>query len=1122
MRPQRPICIPPPVDASFARRLFWRATREGRARLALWEAGRTPGLPTRAAAAQALTAIEAAQNASARTLLRDGLFFLAASAHNDGNVSEAANTLATMDRLLPAEPARVELRRALIARLREREPDGTLSRQTKLLLADPAAANIAPEQEVLDTLGTIADAGSREDSKLALSSTAPAWLRHPRIAVAKALTDCPSTFATKADAARWLASVSRDRTGFPPRLEKDALLIQARAFESLGDFGEMEKCARAAWSVVAETSEAYWLIRARLYDPESNPDAIFPAVYPKQRPDWQRLTALCRLHASLRQDPANLTPSGAVVDSLATRLSDPQEYSLTLRLLQRALTSPAARSNANLPRLVELSKRVAAQRGAPSWATVNIALGEFLLTGEWENASDRLEPFVAADSEAVALRRAGLFFAGARQRDGTEPFFGLAERCLDRLLGSGDTRVPPQRSVAASPVALAALGVQDMCAALLPWLTAIETELHAVPGAVPRPRWVDWLAVRAWLSAYTQHPEGDFMPPEAVSDAAAAWEVSAWWDRYGTNTPPPRAVDAARVILRTANLKLTDRSLGSIAATTATDSRAFVKAIDDARALIPTQPAAARDAFEAIAKRLPTANVFTLRMWRPLCSYWLGVACAESEPRRAWRAFASVIGTVKDADARAQLTLLAIRQGRMRTAARWVERLQPNTPAVLYAQALLHARRGERAAAEQLLESFGERFGNSSSPYVAASARLHAALAERAGDLEAAEARHTEVLAKLGNDPLTRARLGRLQLRRAYEAGGPLDDEQEDLASAAEHIAWCRGPATLQRLMARESDPVDLYFTAEPLLDGPGARAWRQTLTNRLLAQALTKDALDIAVLPGEGETPLWHRRTQLILHIWRGLIALWRPLLVPTHEAIAVEAQRLASEAPDQGTDESRWVAAEQRLTDHAEAVARGDEARIRLGSLIEEIENFPAPDAVFERWRSLLRHALGKPGFGALTRDASLLGALPGLWAADGAERLAAARTVAAEFEGGETPARLARFLAAWLTGRDDVVLDLYDRLLPFLDTLPVPGSLIWSAAATVRMKQKEWQMLLDGDLPDAVADLAQPEARLLIASAYASAAAVASRDDPRAALQHLRHARNTLEPLSAPEVT
>jgi hypothetical protein len=112
------------------------------------------------------------------------------------------------------------------------------------------------------------------------------------------------------------------------------------------------------------------------------------------------------------------------------------------------------------------------------------------------------------------------------------------------------------------------------------------------------------------------------------------------------------------------------------------------------------------------------------------------------------------------------------------------------------------------------------------------------------------------------------------------------------------------------------------------------------------------------------------------------------------------------------------------------------------------------------------------------------------------------------------------MARFAAAWLAKRDEAVLDLYPQLAPELADLPVPGALVWCAAATLWVRRKHWKPLLEDELPEVVADLSQPEARFLVSCAYAHAAADASRrNDTRGALQHLRRATNTIEPLLAP---
>ena len=148
------VALPAPPAGSLARRLLWRLTREGRARLALRQAAQAGGsVAARAALGEALAPIEKSATPAARALLRDGLHFRAASALRDGAMPETVETLAAMDRLCPDASARLELRRALIFKLRGEPPGDTLAGQLTLLLADPAAAAAMPEEEVLDALG---------------------------------------------------------------------------------------------------------------------------------------------------------------------------------------------------------------------------------------------------------------------------------------------------------------------------------------------------------------------------------------------------------------------------------------------------------------------------------------------------------------------------------------------------------------------------------------------------------------------------------------------------------------------------------------------------------------------------------------------------------------------------------------------------------------------------------------------------------------------------------------------------------------------------------------------------------------------------------------------------------
>ena len=95
-----------------------------------------------------------------------------------------------------------------------------------------------------------------------------------------------------------------------------------------------------------------------------------------------------------------------------------------------------------------------------------------------------------------------------------------------------------------------------------------------------------------------------------------------------------------------------------------------------------------------------------------------------------------------------------------------------------------------------------------------------------------------------------------------------------------------------------------------------------------------------------------------------------------------------------------------------------------------------------------------------------------------------------------------------------------NVYSDLEGVLDELPVHGPGLWAAAASIWFQQGDWQRILEGTLPDCVADLADSQVRLLTGLAYARAAAADSLDqDFRSAVRRIEQAQSTLDDLLQP---
>jgi hypothetical protein len=111
--------------------------------------------------------------------------------------------------------------------------------------------------------------------------------------------------------------------------------------------------------------------------------------------------------------------------------------------------------------------------------------------------------------------------------------------------------------------------------------------------------------------------------------------------------------------------------------------------------------------------------------------------------------------------------------------------------------------------------------------------------------------------------------------------------------------------------------------------------------------------------------------------------------------------------------------------------------------------------------------------------------------------------------------------KLLISCLTARELTIEDehvkQYEYLEPILDELPVSGVEMWLSASRIRLQRKDWKSLLESELPDCVADLSNPQVRLIIGLAYTIAAADdCVKGNMRAALQKIRQAQDNLEAL------
>jgi len=504
--------------------------------------------------------------------------------------------------------------------------------------------------------------------------------------------------------------------------------------------------------------------------------------------------------------------------------------------------------------------------------------------------------------------------------------------------------------------------------------------------------------------------------------------------------------------------------------------------------------------------------------WTPRLRYWRAMALARADRPRAAALLETLVGGPNSSEACTQLALLDLAQGDLVAAEQRMQQVAPTFPAAIYVHGLIHARRGDAAAANAMLDQMarfdGKSDGTERSPYPIAARRLRAAMAERAGHLREAEQLHVAILGQ-ANDALTRARLARHKLRQAYDAWRQEGTAAKGLDGACDPgdapFASLQRYRELHRILTGSTEEVEQVLGTGAAAQATQAEraVWLDIAVARLIQVNRPEQAFSLLIRWAQEPQPRSQARLALMLGSWRLLTRM-------AHVATAIP-------------DKSRTTS-EKSARDEFAALA------VDAKSLLDAIAEWNAAqqhDVPLERWRFLLAQAveLARPG-AILAPDAWKTLApwpiawLPALWSPDEDERAASAAQIAAHIDGSamqwsEQQRLLLIALMAAARKDDDVFLEALGGLLPALAELPVDGIGLWLDAASLWLRRKDWARLLEDELPALVADLSDARVRLLIGLAYARAAAADAKGDPRRAPQRVRQARDMLEPLLADEV-
>ena len=1182
--------LQPPSTGQRMGRLF---TRKGRAQRTLWRAysdlnssAKQEALTHRVV--RLLRGGRQRERAALNTFVRLGLLYLVWYHMRKDQLEGACKWMVDLDEEFPDLPERVSLRWELMQRLlASGDTDGYVS-QAQKLLADPLVKPGVHAPAILHAVSTTYGQVSPSACEGVVGAANAQIARARQLRAALALCRCPRAFVSRREAESWTQQANPEHLGFSSVMRADALVVAARAAEWSNSADAMIRCVNEALGLVPGHLQArYWLARARFRQSGGDPAKDLQLGALPQGPEWARLLAQINLHQQ-----STLANAEAALDVLAGRHEEPDamERILTLALMKRALTLGPAPEAAAVDHAARICQRLEGLVGTRPWTQLNIALKEIKLDRRYDTAIERLEnEEVLRQPSAHTLLRLARILAGEPLQDDQpkDPTgLGAVEWAMRRVrhavggVDEPDSEAPAREgleTVRQGPLgrwlpelaeavdvlhfALRALRGDDVQGDLL----ARQLSGTAVP-------WVTWLFVRTGLTVCDASSVGGFLERLDVGSFPAAWSVDAWRCNYGRpGSLRPELVQRVRSAVGGGLEKTSgkvksclrgildfrsgrrdpdkpDLKRTAIAEAFSEIGKLYVDIcqaevdleVDFAnarRSIALGSPEGAVEMLGVLRDDCEEAGTLTKALWAPAIRYWMGVALAHTAEESAQGILEEQLGGLKDRDARTQLALIAIRKGDLDRASSVLEALPADSPAVVYARALLLDRRGDHDGALALLQADETRAlldDCPGSPYVPATKRLLAAVQERRGNLEEAEKLHRENLSTHPDDAITRARLSRLLICRDYSpaepnAAGMTPRDAEGLDGPSP-VDWCRDYALLYRVLAGAvGESVTSSRELTEKMRSAEAAAWQEALARRLLGQKRPEDAC--TVLSGEVQPtgPAYLVRTRLILRAWQTLTGLWRPYHPPERKAIDKKALALWKESGrPEGKDEEMRSAAQAVLVEQAIRKCVSKKALEEAAKCLEEIERLPVNDDVMlKRYWDLLKFAVETPEkpLEELTAGSFVVPHVEEpwvfwraceLWSPESHRRTAAAETLLELVDREDGPLEQTRrsvlgAVGAWLLHRNESYLQFYDGLLPQLEGLPVDPVRLWLAAGHLWFWQQDWEKITGTDLPACVAEFTHPQACLLMGLAHAQTAA--SLKDPREMAKNVRMAREML---------
>lgn len=1083
--------------------------------------------------------------------IEEALTFLVWANLRQQSLPAAASWLDELDTLNPSLPTIRSPRWQLMGQLLEMGDVAGYSVQARAFLSHPLIDYEKNSGAILDAIKTVYERVSSQECATVIEAANPALLRNEAVKASLDLSRCPRVFTTLEEGRSWADKIQPDVFTFSHWMRSDALLVRARAAELGADWQSMYLHSVAAFVEKPDHPPArYWMVRTKLYAADADPTAGLNLDTTLDSDEWRRLLRLTQLYRQPTfENAAEFVP--LLADS--ENPLDPSEKNLTITLLKKALTIRPNWDSEKAAQCALLCDKIEQTAGRQPWTQLNIAIQEIRWDGKYAAATARLEDAdVIKEQGALTLARIARVFSGApslgSQPEGP-PCLSLLEKAMETLLSISSGELQPHDTELLEQLDQAH---EDSLFEEFPALSAVADGLRFAGGVLLRgnhpstsipvsgflpstPRWVVWLNARAAIvqamsAGSASLPDG----LEGVHEVVDA-EVKKWAAVYknqlsevsDVSLTSPGAVQLGEMCDLLCEL---ERSFE----TAYVELRRQLHRAGEGKGRIDEVLASA----EKLGHALDQLPVASRAWWLPEIVYWTGALQARFDMQRAEELLKSLLSGPKSLAARAQLALLAIKQRDLESAERWIDPEALEHPAMMYAHSLLLVRSDRADEAISILQRAAITFGSSSSPYVLASRRLLAALAERSGNLALAETHYRATLSDFPSDPLTSARLGRLLFHKAYqdaathsvagndELGRLLEDACDERFGP---IAWCRELLALQRLLVAEAAELDGSISERK--DWPESSALSQVVINKLVQSGHTAVAREILAKSNGVANSRNAQRTRLILRAWDHLSSVWQTSRVPELKEIEAEVAHIRAERGLELDGDAIWQAAAERLQQQAREASISHDALQSIATCLEEFEAFGIEDCddVLCRWHFLLTRALELHQRKDLALNLEaweqvapwVIGLLPGLLTEDESERSrhaqSLAETLARTANLNDDQRRLLEAVSAYETGRDDLFLNAFGELELVLDLLPVDAASMWLAATHIRFNRKMWTLIIENPLPDSIADLSNPQVRLLIALAHVrSAVEDIAKDGVYEAQRKVRQAKTLMAPL------